>query len=335
MATRDLQQNLQSSQAKLQRRLEQITSREFREAYQRQLDETVAVVTRLINIDPSELTQAQRAQLIRNTNILTELNRRVEIFAGQTRESVENIARAALDGSYASSGWAVNQYAGFQMVFGGVDDRTAAAAVGISGDVEALAGFMPRQEALRHKRILDRALDVNYPGDMRRRISRAVTDGIGRGEGIPKIRKRLQDALSISRRQAETIARTEGLRAMSLGSQIAYEESADQGVNIVEVWDATLDSRTRPDHVEMDGRRMDNETGMFSAPWGETPGPHRNGIAEQDINCRCTVTPEVEGFAPEQRRIRGQGLQPYQTAREWVQEQGLTVNDHGQRYNFL
>lgn len=336
MPTRDLNQNLQSSQKKLQDRLERIVSVEFRDAYTRQLEETTAIVTRLLAVDPAELTLAQRAQLLRNSNILEELQQRVAIFTGQTRESVEAISRAALDGAYASSGWAVNQYVGVNMVFGGVNDRAVAAAVGISGDFEALAGFMPRAEVLRHKRILDTALDVNYAGDMRKRISRAVTDGVIRGEGVPKIRKRLQDALEISRRQAETIARTEGLRAMSLGSQIAYDDAADQGINVRQVWDATLDSRTRPDHVVMDGRVQDPETGLFDTPWGRpAPGPHRTGLPEQDINCRCTVTPEVEGFAPEVRRIRGQGLQPYQTAEDWVREQGLTVNDHGQRYNFL
>jgi len=84
----------------------------------------------------------------------------------------------------------------------------------------------------------------------------------------------------------------------------------------------------------MDGVARDEESGLFSTPWGSSEGPHRNGIAEQDINCRCDIRPEVEGYSPEVRRVRDEGLQPYQSFSTWAEKNGLTVNRFGQKYKF-
>jgi hypothetical protein len=84
----------------------------------------------------------------------------------------------------------------------------------------------------------------------------------------------------------------------------------------------------------MDGQVMENDVFIF--PNGKTtPGPKRSGVAAQDINCRCRVVAETEGYTPTVRRIRDEGVQPYKTFRQWAQERGLLANQYGQKYDFL
>jgi hypothetical protein len=73
---------------------------------------------------------------------------------------------------------------------------------------------------------------------------------------------------------------------------------------------------------------------MFSVPWGQVAGPRRSGIAAEDIQCRCAAVPEIEGYSPEVRRIRDEGIQPYQAFDKWVDGKGWTRNRYGQKYNF-
>ena len=194
---------------------------------------------------------------------------------------------------------------------------------------------MGRKEIERHVKILRDAF-VNYSDDTRRWIGREITQGVIKGESIPKIARRINNtALMHSKNSAMLIARTETLRSTGLGSQIAYDKAADLGVKVRQIWDATLDEKTRVSHAALDGQARDDKTGMFSTSVGQIPGPRRSGVAGFDINCRCAVRPEVEGFSPEVRRIRGEGLQPYQTFKTWGDRRGVLKNVYGEKYNFL
>lgn len=100
------------------------------------------------------------------------------------------------------------------------------------------------------------------------------------------------------------IARTESLRAASYGQMEMVAEAEAAGVKLRKQWLSTLDDRTRPDHVYMDGK-FANDDGYFELPDGtETTAPRLSGIAEQDINCRCTMTEFVEGISRDLEAIR-------------------------------
>lgn len=254
----------------------------------------------------------------------------------RNQEFLKEVSSVAFEESFYRHAWAVSQQVGVDLQWGLVSDEMVRSAVGISGNTAPLAGLMSAEEVRRHARILDDALNVNYAGDTRRRIAEDITQGVIRGESIPKIARRLQNnGLAQSYRSALTIARTETLRSTGLGEQISYQQSRDLGVNITEVWDATLDSRTRPEHAELDGRPKDGPDGWDVSGIGTVPGPRRSGVASFDINCRCDVNPQVEGYAPSVRRIRDEGIQPYQTFSQWASRKGITRNKYGQKYSFL
>jgi hypothetical protein len=49
----------------------------------------------------------------------------------------------------------------------------------------------------------------------------------------------------------------------------------------------------------------------------KTAGPLRSGVAAEDINCRCRVRGQIEGYEPKVRRIRDEGVVPYETYQSW------------------
>jgi hypothetical protein len=108
----------------------------------------------------------------------------------------------------------------------------------------------------------------------------------------------LEKSTEMSANKTIRIVRTEGHGTQSVGRKLAVdniEGAADRlGVKIKRVWVATNDDRTRDSHLAMDGKEADDD-GLFTFPSGvRTEGPGMSGVAEEDINCRCTVRVEVE-----------------------------------------
>ena len=135
--------------------------------------------------------------------------------------------------------------------------------------------------------------------------------------------KSYQDTARIIKKRMETgtanvlrIARTENHRCQVLGAMDAYDRAEAAGVDLVRVWSATLDEATREEHGELDGQK-ENENGFFELDGDEVEGPGLTGDPKHDINCRCRVLTEIEGYSPKLRRVRGEGVVPHKTYNEW------------------
>lgn len=97
--------------------------------------------------------------------------------------------------------------------------------------------------------------------------------------------------------RAETIARTEGQRTVSLARQEALEQAVGQldtpRESVVRVWRATQDDRTRDTHAEMDGQERGLEE-PFESPSGALlmyPGDP-DAPLDETANCRCVLLHE-------------------------------------------
>jgi len=112
--------------------------------------------------------------------------------------------------------------------------------------------------------------------------------GLASGESIDELAKRVKTVFKEAKTsRAIAIARTETTKAMNGGSMISYKQS---GVKQVE-WLATEDMKTRPAHAAADGQTV--KTGDLFSVGGElVAGPGEGDIAENNINCRCTVLPK-------------------------------------------
>lgn len=104
-----------------------------------------------------------------------------------------------------------------------------------------------------------RRREVDYPKDMRwnrQKFTSAITQGILQGENIPDIVKRTEGIYGQNRNAAISAARTATTNAENAGRISSFERAQRLGIDMEIEWDATLDTRTRPSHRDLDGERI-------------------------------------------------------------------------------
>jgi len=314
-------------------KLVDFTTSELAKAYKSAMDDIRARLAKLYEgFTTSEPTKAQLTQLMRQSGILDQLSSLMAPYLDNNEELIKTMSFQAFDDGFFNNAWSVDQAIGVNQSWSQFDDTAVRAAAGIGGDIGGLTAVISAKEAKKHFNVLEKAF-VNYDKDSQKKIRQAVRQSIIQGESIPNATKRIQQALDISYSSAERIARTEILRSTGLGGQAAYDQARGNGVEIIETWDATLDSRTRASHAAADGTQKDNVTGLYDL-FGGVPGPRRTGDASEDINCRCVSVGEVSGLSPELRALKDEGTTPYQSFEQWATSQGITTNRFGEKYNF-
>lgn len=173
-----------------------------------------------------------------------------------------------------------------------------------------------------------------------RRIQDRLVQGIIQGNGFRVTAREITRSVNISRFNALRIVRTETHRNQNAGHFAASRWAQSQGARITRVIVSTLDSRTRPQSAQVDGRR-ENAQGLFEYPGGllvDFPG--NSGNPAFDINDRERVISEVEGFPPNQRRARTfnpqtgnfdgpSELMSYDLFPAWARSVGLRRNQYG------
>lgn len=160
------------------------------------------------------------------------------------------------------------------------------------------------------QRVFDR-LRSGDPADLKaylqmelrdKRFDPAVRRALREGKPVPvakaqQMRARYADkALKM---RGDTIARTEMLSSLHAGQSEGLQQLIDTGSvradQVVQIWDATGDSRTRPSHMAMDGQSR--PVGQaFEAPSGaklKFPGDP-DAPAEERIKCRCWLKPRID-----------------------------------------
>lgn len=119
-------------------------------------------------------------------------------------------------------------------------------------------------------------------------IQQELIKGQQAGESIDDIARRVQNAAGVTNGRALRIARTEIIAASNAGSYAQAKLVADEGDQ--KEWVATLDNRTRIDHVHADGQVVPLDQPFIVGGWplmypGEIGAP-----ASEVVNCRCTLT---------------------------------------------
>lgn len=233
-------------------------------------------VKSLDKLAQTEILQAQVA------NQIEKLNKRVDsVIRSGYLTNYDNV--------YYSTAYnlefAATQRFGYSLEFQVLNTELAAASLDELVGGETFRGRMLKQR-------------LKLQNLLRENIATATIEGISTKE----LAKRLQDmrkSLKLSLSNATRIARTELLRAHSISNDKAIEQSIASGLEGEKVWNATLDSRTRPDHVTMDQKKADKD-GYFTLPNGDrAKGPRMPGLsASQAINCRCYAQFRPFGITP-------------------------------------
>ena len=147
--------------------------------------------------------------------------------------------------------------------------------------------------------LLPRKAAVNVPKDQlwnKKHINSAITQGILQGESIDKISQRLAATVTdMSHTSAIRNARTMTTSAQNGGRIDSYKRAEGMGIKMLQVWMATLDSRTRHEHRQLDGQKR--KVGEAFEVEGEKIFFPGDPAADPALvyNCRCTLVGEVEG----------------------------------------
>lgn len=118
-----------------------------------------------------------------------------------------------------------------------------------------------------------------------------LADSISAGTATIPTANQLQVLLGINKQRAKVIALTEVHNASMFASLRTAEQYADEtGLVMLKKWDATLDSRTRPDHLDADRLEPIPLNAKFRVGGREMdrPGDPAGGGA-QTIRCRCVL----------------------------------------------
>lgn len=180
-------------------------------------------------------------------------------------------------------------------------------------------------------------------------IQSAMMQSILQGDSISGIATRLEavgvsytiaDIRNRSQKTAEQIARElakknrnaaiRNARTMTTGAQNAgrvdaYRRCENMGIKLGQQWLATLDSRTRHSHRQMDGEVV--KVGEEFSNGCRFPGDP-SGDPWEIYNCRCTLIASLEGFEDDAadlslRRSENLGGMSYQ---EWKNSHVVTSN---------
>ena len=126
--------------------------------------------------------------------------------------------------------------------------------------------------------------------DVARKTAGQISKGMAMNESYATIARNIANKASISVNNALRITRTEAHRITNEVKMKTIAKVQDEGADVVKQWDSTIDRRTRPTHVELDGQLREIDQPFKIPSTGATAMyPGGFGIAKEDINCRCAL----------------------------------------------
>jgi len=124
------------------------------------------------------------------------------------------------------------------------------------------------------------------------KIKSALTAGILAGDSVADMTNRFMGIMQNNRTAAIRNARTSITSAHNAGREHTFETAQEMGIKIKKQWVATLDSRTRDSHQDMDGEMR--EIGERYSNGLMYPGDP-DGAPEEVYNCRCSEIGVIDG----------------------------------------
>jgi hypothetical protein len=255
--------------------------------------------------------------------------RAIQIMAQNDHFMLRSVETLVQDGYYQQA-WALSQQAGFDFAWGPVSFDAVEQVVKYPLSTLADSTVMSTK----------RAAAIN-------RINAALRQGIAQGQGYVKISRRVDQALGfrgvdgtiIANKKGELykslrIVQTEGTRAYNGGREVTWIRTRDVGARGTKVWMATLDGRTRDRHGYLDGQKA-NKDGLFEVDGFKARYPGDFGSAALDINCRCTFRIEIDGYAPDLRRNREEGIREYETYQQWMKRNDYNIQNRPKQLSLI
>ena len=132
--------------------------------------------------------------------------------------------------------------------------------------------------------------------DLKSAIRTEISRGISQSYSYQQMATLIKRASGNSYNNSVRIARTEGHRITNEATYNAQVKAKSKGAQIMKQWDATLDSKTRPEHQFLDGQLVEVDKPFKDSEGNEAMFPGGFGIASLDINCRCCLLQRGKWF---------------------------------------
>jgi len=230
-----------------------------------------------------KLTYADVLQYNRMQKIEHDLISEINALGGKAKRITRATLKEGFEHSYYFTGFAVENHTGINMGFTKLPVDTIEAALEDPYD-------WPIRTTTNGKLLKQRLKDT---------VVRSLIQGYSYGKMVTH----LTQSMNIGLKSARKLLRTEVHRAQVKGRLVAIEKTEEATkllkVKTIRTWRSTKDDRTRDSHKSMQGKPA-NKKGLFTLPSGaKARGPGLSGIAEEDINCRCTIMLVFPDYEPE------------------------------------
>jgi SPP1 gp7 family putative phage head morphogenesis protein len=259
------------------------------------------------------LTHAEMSKFNRLKNLEKQVSEKLLPQFRKSDEYIKKITGIVYEESFYRHAYAIDQDAGAALKWGLIREA----------DIDAIV-HSPLSKLADSKALMGDRVNAVF------KIRKAITLGLVRGEGYREMAKRIQEVIGIQPTakgsmkatgkgllyKSTMIVRTEGQRAVVEGQQRAYKKAEDEGIDLIQVWDAALDSRTRPEHGALDGKKR-QEKGWNVPGIGWITAPLQSGVASFDIHCRCRIRGQIKGYPPKIRGKKGTGQTPWMDYETW------------------
>ena len=134
-------------------------------------------------------------------------------------------------------------------------------------------------------------------------VGKVIRTGLAEGQTVAQMQAVMVQNQAFSPMRALRIARTETTRSLNAGNIEAMKAARDKGVELQKEWISARDSKVRSTHQAkadgsgLDGKRVGLDEQFTSSSGATGNGPGQMGSASENINCRCTAIPFVEGIS--------------------------------------
>ena len=126
-------------------------------------------------------------------------------------------------------------------------------------------------------------------------IKDIVKSGLEEGLSNSQIASKIESSTAFSPARSKVIAQTESTKAINLATVESYQQFEEiEKVQIYKEWIDSKDDLVREEHKKL-GRAKPipaNEEFKINGYRGQSPASF--GVAEMDINCRCTIAPVIK-----------------------------------------
>lgn len=143
---------------------------------------------------------------------------------------------------------------------------------------------------------------VSNVEEFKKQILSELSRGISQAYSYQQIATNLKRVSNVDFNKTYRIVRTEGHRIQQESTYNCQVKAKENGADIVKRWDSTLDKRTRPDHIYLDGQTK-NIDEYFEVNGYKALYPSEFGVASEDINCRCCLLQKAKWALKNEKSI--------------------------------